>query len=291
MDFRYLELIQNVYPDLSIEEVAPNDIGQNNDVFIINHCYVFRFPKYKAGITGLKIETALLESIQHHATIPIPNPVYKSFEAMEVGKVFAGYKLIQGTPLWKEELVNIQDKNVLNGLATQLSAFLHALHSIPRKQIAHIFGHETREPGCEIKEWYAKIQNMLYPLMREDAREKVSRMFDAFLAKEKHLNIKQTLIHGDFGASNILWEADCCRISGIIDFGGSGLGDPAYDFAGILASYGEDFLSRCLHLYPDGLELLDRAIFYKKTFALQEALHGVEHNDREALENGIRDYR
>ncbi|MDX8047074.1 phosphotransferase [Gracilibacillus sp. S3-1-1] len=39
-----------------------------------------------------------------------------------------------------------------------------------------------------------------------------------------------------------MWNPDTSRISGIIDFDGSGLGDPAYDFAGIFSSYGRDFL-------------------------------------------------
>ena len=81
------------------------------------------------------------------------------------------------------------------------------------------------------------------------------------------------------------------KISGIIDFGSSGLGDPAYDFAGILSSYGEDFFSRVISLYPNGEEISKLVKFYKSTFALQEALHGIENNDRKAFENGVKDYK
>lgn len=105
------------------------------------------------------------------------------------------------------------------------------------------------------------------------------------------MNLKTTLIHGDFGASNILWDPESKKVTGIIDFGGSGLGDPAYDFAGILSSYGEDFLDLCTDLYPGGNEIRERVKFYKSTFALQEALHGIENNDKQAFENGIKDYR
>jgi aminoglycoside 2''-phosphotransferase len=80
-------------------------------------------------------------------------------------------------------------------------------------------------------------------------------------------------------------------VSGIIDFGGSGLGDPAYDFAGILSSYGKDFFDMCIDLYPEGIEISERVKFYKSTFGLQEALHGIENNDNQAFENGIKDYR
>lgn len=99
------------------------------------------------------------------------------------------------------------------------------------------------------------------------------------------------MIHGDFGATNILWNPDTYNISGIIDFCGSGIGNPAYDFAGILSSYGEEFFNMCLNLYPNGTEIAERVKFYRSTFALQEALHGVENGDVEAFENGIKAYR
>ncbi len=104
-------------------------------------------------------------------------------------------------------------------------------------------------------------------------------------------NLRPTLIHGDFGASNIIWDPETCKITGIIDFGGSGLGDPAYDFAGIRSSYGEDFYNMCINLYPEGSEISERVMFYRSTFALQEALHGFDNDDLKAFENGLKDYR
>ena len=47
----------------------------------------------------------------------------------------------------------------------------------------------------------------------------------------------------------------------------------------------------CIHQYPNGIEISERVKFYKSTFALQEALHGIENDDRQAFESGIKDYR
>jgi aminoglycoside 2''-phosphotransferase len=138
---------------------------------------------------------------------------------------------------------------------------------------------------------YKRIQNKLFPFMREEAQRQISLSFETFLYSEACSNLTTTLVHGDFGATNILWDPTTYNISGIIDFGGSGIGDPAYDFAGILSSYGEDFFTMCLNLYPNGAEIAERVRFYGSTFALQEALHGVENDDIEAFENGIKAYR
>jgi len=287
----YVERIRQVYPELSIERVEPNTIGHNNDVIIVNRSFVFRFPKYLAGIKKLKEETAILEIVRELVDLPIPYPIYQSFDDIEVGKVFTGYSMITGTPLWKEAIINIHDDQLLDGLAVQLAQFLMQVHGTAMERIRPVFQENVKVEREIFEQLYMKIQRKLYPYMRTDAQEQIAKLFENFLETVQHHHIHQTLIHGDFGASNILWDSDRTQISGIIDFGGSRIGDPAYDFAGLLSSYGEKFVQKCLSSYPDGAALLDRARFYQSTFALQEALHGIENDDQEAFEEGIREYR
>jgi aminoglycoside 2''-phosphotransferase len=284
---KYIERIKQVYPSLSIRDCQPNEIGQNNDVIIVNESIVFRFPKYQKGIDSLKKETDILEAIKNNVSIPIPNPIYQFFEKWEVGKVFVGYELIKGSPLWKARFASIDNDEVLNRLALQLVNFLVEIHSIPKSKLSL----NENNPREQMVNLYQKIQNKLYPFMGVEAQRQISLSFETFLHSEICLNLNTTLIHGDFGATNILWEPHTKKITGIIDFGGSGIGDPAYDFAGILSSYGEDFYNKCLKLYPNGTEIAERVSFYRSTFALQEALHGVENDDVVAFENGIKAYR
>ncbi|GGP08986.1 phosphotransferase family protein [Oceanobacillus neutriphilus] len=291
MVHQYIETIKLKYPDLTIQNYYPNEIGQNNDVLIINNSLVFRFPKYKQGISQLKKETELLEYIKNIITISIPNPAYRSFESVIPGEVFTGYKLITGVPLWKDSLQNIKSNELLKGLALQLVTFLVELHSIPKEKAKNDLNLNDNHPIGEMSNLFNRIQNKLFPLMRKEAQKEVIQSFKTFLNGEAALNSKTTLIHGDFGASNILWNPKPESISGIIDFGGSGLGDPAYDFAGILSSYGGAFFNMCIELYPNGNEISERVKFYQSTFALQEALHGLENNDQQAFENGIKAYR
>ncbi|KGM46449.1 aminoglycoside phosphotransferase family protein [Neobacillus niacini] len=284
---KYIECINQVYPSLSIKDCQLNDIGQNNDVIIVNGSIVFRFPKYPMGIDSLKRETEILEAIQNTISIPIPNPIYQSFQKWEVGKVFVGYELIKGSPLWKASIGRIKNEEVLKSLASQLVNFLLEIHSISKNKLQL----EETDPREQMVTLYQKIQNKLYPFMRAEIQRQISYSFETFLNSEACANLNTTLVHGDFGATNILWEPTTYTISGIIDFGGSGRGDQAYDLAGILSSYGEDFFNMCLDLYPNGAEIAERVRFYRSTFALQEALHGVENNDVKAFENGIKAYR
>ncbi|MDF2788774.1 MAG: aminoglycoside phosphotransferase [Neobacillus sp.] len=284
---KYIERIKQVYPGLSILKCKPNEIGQNNDVLIVNESIVFRFPKYQRGIESLKKETEILESIKNNVSIPIPYPIYQSFEKWEVGKVFVGYEFIQGSPLWKTSFDSIKNEDVLNRLASQLVNFLNEIHSFDKNNLT-LEETNSREQMVDL---YQRMQNKLFPYMREEAQHQISHSFKTFLSSEVCSNLSTTLVHGDFGATNILWDPNTYNISGIIDFGGSGIGDPAYDFAGILSSYGEEFFTMCLDLYPNGAEIAERVRFYSSTFALQEALHGVENDDIEAFENGIKAFR
>ncbi|WP_081797038.1 phosphotransferase family protein [Bacillus ndiopicus] len=286
-----IEYIKFLYPQLQIESYTPNDIGQNNDVFIINDSLVFRFPKYKKGIEQLIKETEILKYIRDFISVQIPNPIYSSLENLEIGKVFTGYELIKGVPFWKEHITGIESKELLKSLSTQLVQFLIELHTIPKDRISDSLKLAYKHPFEEMSKLYQEIEGNLFPFIRKEAQMEITQSFKAFLESDSVRNLDVTLIHGDFGAANIIWLPESREISGVIDFGNARLGDPAYDFAGILSSYGEDFFNMCIQLYPNGEAIAERVRFYKSTFALQEALHGFLHNDKQAFDEGIKEYK
>ena len=286
----YIQVIRDDYPDIKIETAHLNQNGQFNDVLIINGEIIFRFPKTLREADKLVTESAVLWSLQGRTTLPIPKPIYWSRVAEPIGHVFMGYHMLPGEPLWPEALYTITDEKLLQHLANQLATFLRELHSIPAEAL------EVKLPafrGCE--EWqelYERFRSKLFPFMRIDARAWTTRHFEDFLSDARNCDYAPALIHGDFGPSNILYDADTQSISGIIDFSSVGWGDPATDFAAILCSvgYGEQFLERFSAIYPGIEHVLSRARFYAGTFALQEALYGLEDDDPEAFARGIEQY-
>jgi aminoglycoside 2''-phosphotransferase len=284
----YEKKIREVYPELTITHSKMNEIGQNNDVIMINDSLVFRFPKYTEGIKKLKKETSVLEGIKGNIPLPIPYPLYQSLEPEEVGMVFTGYKLVEGSPLWPG--VFIENEEHHEQIASRLVGFLTALHSQSLESM-NIEKKSIGEIRSSIEDLYDRFKEKLFPHMNERAKVEVSHHFDSFLSKNELLDFQPALTHGDFGASNILWDPERHEVSGIIDFGEAEVGDPAYDFAGLLSSYGEHFVRRCLEKYPNGDRIFDRMNFYRGTFALQEALHGIENDDPVAFENGMKGYR
>jgi aminoglycoside 2''-phosphotransferase len=283
-----LDRIKAVYPEFIIEKAEMNMNGQNNHVIIINDMYVFRFPKYQEGIESLKLEVTLLKNLYNRFSIPIPHPEFVILEETEIGKAFAGYRMLEGQPMRADEIAGTE-RTVLIKLAKQLTAFLESVHSIPMDLLDTVIVQANVDPVIEIESLYSNLKNKVFNYMSTKAKNTVSLNFESFIRKQKN-QLTPTLIHGDFGASNLLWNPEKSELSGVVDFGAARLGDPAYDFAGLLSCYGEEFFSLCLQNYPGGAGLLERVKFYRSTFALQEALHGIENNDEQAFKNGIRTY-
>ncbi len=284
----YLESIQAVYPDFVVEKARfHNRDGQFNDIIILNDEFIFRFPRYSEEIARLITKVRLLKRIHGRLSLPVPHPVYSNIQARRAGKVFMGYRLLPGEPLWREKLAAITDDQTLQGLANQLGGFLKELHSIPLDRMTKNL--PVQDGLAEWARMYSEIRLGLYRFMRPDARAWVSSHFETYLNDPRLHSYTACLRHGDFGAGNILYNPATRAISGIIDFDALGLGDPAVDIAAA-SCYGEPFFKRFYAVYPEIGSMLERAQFYKGTYALQEALHGFSNNDQEAFDNGMAEY-
>ena len=292
----YLQSIREAYPDLMIAAAEFNTQGQNSDVVILNGEFIFRFPKYTHVLQNLRTETAILEGVRGRVTLPVPDPIFVNLEKA-VGQAFVGYRMIPGEPLWRDTFRAIDSQEAVSRLAGQVAGFLQTLHSVPVKAlhgvaVEEVLGielpvHDTYEESADI---YARIQEKLFGYMRPDARAWAVGHFEGFLTDASNFQYEPVLKHGDFGPSNILFDGEKQRVTGIIDFGSSGMGDPAYDFAGLLSGYGEGFLECCAGAYPAVTDFMGRIRFYQGTFALLEALFGIENGDEEALKAGLERY-
>ena len=145
---------------------------------------------------------------------------------------------------------------------------------------------DTKEEWWDV---YGRIQTKLFPYMRLDACKEVAHHFESVLDNPNQYQFEPVLRHGDFGTGTLLHNPATGQMSGIIDFGFTVLGDPAFDVAGLL-TYGEPFVQKVANYYPAIHEFWPRIWFYKGTFALFEALFGIENGDQAAFESGIKQY-
>jgi aminoglycoside 2''-phosphotransferase len=281
-----LARIREVYPDLVTSDAQlVSGHGQNNQILIVDERLIFRFPRYVGGIARLMRTTRILRAIRTALPLEIPDPTYSSFDEAAVGKAFVGYPLIRGEPLWTEAFERLPDEGIRQRVVDQLAVFLRALHDVPVNKVLTeaVVGFD---PLAEWRDLYDRIRLRLFPAMRPDARQAVSRHFELFLGNPASRQIRPALVHGDFGTSNILYDPDTGNVVGVIDFDSTDVGDPAVDFAAA-SCYG---LQRFARVYPEVSAMANRVNFYRGTFALQEALFGAENGDDVAYRAGMAAY-
>jgi len=247
--------------------------GQNNLVLDFGETIV-RLPYYASGVRELAREADVLAALRPH----LP-PLLPVLELRDVGgHVVSMHRKLAGEPITEPGVLPREDQKTF---ARDLAAFLTTLHALP---VSLLPDAEAVDPLAEWRELLGQCEQHAFPLLPADVVADLRQRFSAFLA-DPGLSAR-TIIHGDFGAGNIL--ADDGRLSGVIDFAGCGIGDPAYDFASLAAGFGDDFLSLVALHTPISAAMRERMAFYRCTFPLQDVLFGVEQGDDEALQAGLR---
>ena len=276
----YLEQIRAVYPELAIHSsrLLTNG-GQFSIVLFVNEALVFRFPRSETGAQSMARELTILAALQGKTTLPIPNPIYQ--HEINGLPAFMGYPLIPGEPVQADTFASV-DERVLKHVAEQIVEFLREVHSTP----LDLPEEETRDDWAAM---YQAFREQLYPFMRADAQAEVSANFEQALNNPQLWAYQPVLRHGDFGTRNILYDPQMWAITGVIDFGMSGVGDPAQD-VGAIWSLGERFMEHFFALYPEMRTTVERVKFIRSTYALQQALYALRDGNQEDFDDGMQHY-
>ena len=261
--------------------------GQNNLVVLTAGGSIVRYPRYPDGVAPIHREVDLLRVLADRlpARIPHPNWVHcpdrpAPDSAWRVGDAYVAYIAVPGQPLNADRFSTLGPADRLQ-LAQDIGEFLGALHgtAIPSTLGLPLVGLSTWE------ELAASIEAQLCPLLTPAASTWIRGRLAAGLGVLRRMSVPPTLVHGDFGTSNLLWDPDAHRLAGVIDFADAHRGDPALDLAALSAGFGLEFL-RDLP-YPDLHGMWERVLFYRDTFAAQDALFGLSHEDGEAVTSGM----
>lgn len=258
--------------------------GQNGRVALINERFIYKYSKYSKGDQSALREAEALRRLQGLLPLDIPRP----WEGSGLPAGALCYERLEGRPLTSEVLQGLPPARRA-AVAAQLGGFLRALNGLPCGLLEGL----ELPPADTARHWqefYQKVSTLLFPRFRADAIEPVRWSFVRHLNRNSNFTVSPVVLHGDFGPGNLL-----CDDKGtvrVLDFGSVRLGDPAADIASLMGpmGYGEVFVRELAPHYPGLEDMLERARFYAQTFALQEALWGLEHGDKEAFEDGMQKY-
>jgi aminoglycoside 2''-phosphotransferase len=269
----YEKRIREICPEFALENVSLNSTGLLNDVVIVNDELVFRFVKRDFGYKDPQEEANLLHFLGKHITLPIPMPFYQSPEAL-------AYRLIHGTTLRRDVLMRLPEDDQ-QAVADQLARFFKQLHNVPVSEVSD-FELPKANAQMNYDGWtkaYGRIREKVFPFLMPHTREWTAEHFESYLAERSNFEFELKMIHGDIPPYHIIFDGQKKRISGIIDFGSAGLGDPAIDFGSIVYHYGESLMNRFYKVYAEAETYLKRARFYAGEKEIRWLLTGIERND------------
>lgn len=263
---QYLPRIRALCPTLSIETIAFNGEGLVNDVVIINGTTAFRFAKREAGKAVLAKEICILDLIRPHLAVAVPQPFYTDCDLM-------AYPLLPGASLTRPTWAAL-DQSAQQRVIDQLATFLRTLHQFP-----HAATLPATDAPHRYEDWVGirqRVATKMYPLLLKHQVAWVEHLFATFMDDPSNFAYPPALIHGDLACYHLLVDAGTGCLSGVIDFGVAGLGDPANDLACLLQYYGAAFVQRLYGGYPEAQQLMGRAQFYAQAIELEWVLAGLE---------------
>jgi aminoglycoside 2''-phosphotransferase len=263
----YLPRIRQIAPGLVIETVTLNADGMANEVVIVNGEVAFRFAKGEFGVQSLRRELQALAALPAGLAVAIPQPFYTGEDVM-------AYRFLPGEALTRHRLLGLPPARQQT-IASQLGEFLQVMHAMQDPALSATAAPVDVE---RFRSQHERARQVVYPLLLPHQVAWAEQVY-GFLDQPEAFEYTPALIHGDLAPYHILYDPDRQRLSGVIDFGVAGLGDPASDWGGLLVSYGGGFVRRMLKGYPQVQGWLPRARFYAQAIEMQWVLLGLEQGE------------
>ena len=249
----YRAAIGENFPSVRITTLDYLSEGWESVACLVNGHLVFLFPKRDMAEHYLRTEIRLLPELAPHLPLPIPRFDYVADPpGQHVPFAFVSYELLSGTsfPNWPDEVLQAE------WWKPPVGAFLTALHRFPVSrarelgvrpisQTAKLTG-QAAAPATwreTLSDFYELTWQQAFPLLSDELQGKLARRFEGFLAEERHFAFEPVLLHADLQQDHILLKMPEQQVSGIIDFGDVGIGDPAMDvWPSLLPYYGGQWM-------------------------------------------------
>jgi aminoglycoside phosphotransferase (APT) family kinase protein len=242
------------------------DEGWDFQVFEVDERWLFRFPKREASVAKLNTECKLLSGLGEWVSLPVPNYEYFCESPESSSRPFAGYRKLPGIAGDTSKMVD------RDGVARQLGVFLSRLHTYPVDKAREAGVQEERDL---VVHWRDRSREQLRKL---DGLNVNPDLLRRYLENDTPVSFEgaASLVHNDLWAEHILVDSRSGRVSGIIDWGDTVIGDPAIDFACLYAWYGESWLENVLGHYTGKLdaEVISRSRYLATCLAIHNITLG-----------------
>ena len=214
-----LRLVAEQFPEwahLPVRAVVPG--GNDNRTFRLGDDYAVRLPSADGYVAAVAKEQRWLPVIARHVPVPVPEPVGS-------GEPGCGYPFPWTINRWLPgEAATTAPVADLERFGRDVAGFLRALQTTPVDGAPEAGAHSFWR-GADLRHYDAETRRTVAELADRVDGDAVLAIWDAGL--RARYTGEPVWFHGDVAPGNLLVEHG--RLSAVIDFGTSGVGDPACD--------------------------------------------------------------
>lgn len=212
-------LIAEQFPEWADLPVRPVDVdGWDNATFRLGETMSARLPSAEDYAAAIEKEHRWLPVLARHLPLPIPAPLALGTPGCGFPRAWSVYQWLDGDPVTEETVTDMPQ------LAADLADFLGALYEID----------PAGGPGPGLHNWYRGGPLTVYDEGTRKALAGLKGHIDTGLAAEVWqaaldcpIDGPPVWFHGDAQPGNLLQRDG--RLSAVLDFGTSGIGDPSCD--------------------------------------------------------------
>ncbi len=252
------QLIADQFPQWNafpLEQVESE--GTSNVLFRIGDEWIARFPRTRGAAEQIEKEWAWLPYLAKQLPLRIPTPVAQGAPQDRFPQIWSIYQWLEGNA-FPESGDIVQPE-----FAKDLARFIRCLQSIDTKGGPAPGSHNFYR-GTPLRSRDRPTREAIRTLSGKIDEKAVTAAWEtALLAPEDN---NPTWIHGDLLPGNLLFDHG--RLTGVIDFGGLGVGDPACD----LMPAWNFFAPETRQIFRKSLEVNETAWVRGRGWALSQAL-------------------
>jgi aminoglycoside phosphotransferase (APT) family kinase protein len=212
-------LVSDQFPQWARLPVRPVDVdGWDNRTFQLGDDLSVRLPSSANYVDQVDKEQRWLPVLATQLPLPIPSPVAKGVPADDYPFPWSVYRWLEGETA---DAGRIEDPVEF---AATLAGFLNALYRVEPSGGPEPGPHNFFRGG-PLATYDEDTRQAIDRLGDQIPTDRVTEVWEAALAA--HWDAAPVWFHGDVAAGNLLVSGG--RLAAVIDFGSSGVGDPACD--------------------------------------------------------------
>ena len=237
--------------------------GMQHIVVVLDEQLVARFPRDEAAAVSLRDETALLTRLAGQVTVPLPVPVH-------IDQRFSLHRMLLGSVSSRAAVESLSPV-ALERLLDDVGRFLSELAAADVPDLATSPATTSVD---QLRQLRVRAEACVVPLMWRHQRA----WFEETFAAVESMSFEHTpsVIHGDLAPYHVLHDPESGQLTGVLDFGVSGLGDPAVDLGCLLSVWGEKLAGGLVRQWAAAVALADRGRLLATILPLEWAVTSLE---------------